>query len=67
MKKTVYSVVDLDRVVKFLDGLNKLAAIHKVGFTSYEDIVLTMGDDETPFALAADLDGALSLVVSVSC
>jgi hypothetical protein len=25
VKKALYSVVDLDRVVKFLDGLNKLA------------------------------------------
>lgn len=65
MKKIDYTVADLDRVVKFLDGLNKLAAVHKVGLTSYEDIVLTMDERETPFALASEDDSTLSLVVSV--
>lgn len=65
--KKVYSVTDLDRVVKFLDGLNKLSAIHKVGFTSYEDVVLVMDGEETPFTFDSITPAgeALSLVVSV--
>jgi hypothetical protein len=66
VKKALYSVADLDRVVKFLDGLNKLGAAHKVGFTSYEEILLVMDGDETPFAFRGDVDGsAVSLVVSM--
>lgn len=66
MKKTFYSVVELDRVVKFLDGLNKLAAVHKIGLSSYEDIILTMDDEETPFRLDASASAGEALLLVVS-
>lgn len=52
MKKFL-SVNELDRTVKFLHDLNELAHKHKIGLSSYEDIRLTMDDQDTPFILDA--------------